>query len=88
LVAGVLHDACDGDATNVKMDILVAGSIWEVTVASQTLNRGGKVAMAGADVVETATTSENIVGEIVNDAVATGDTKAQVLILGGAQLAL
>jgi len=83
LVAGVLHNACDANATLVEMDILVPGSVWEVTVSSLTANRGIKVAMAGADAVDAGTIGGPAVGILVNEAIATADTKAQVLIIGG-----
>jgi len=83
LVAGVLHDACDGDATNVQMDKLCPGSVWEATVDTLTANRGIKVAMAGTDAVDAGTTSDPAVGIIVNVAIGATDTKADIYIPGG-----
>ena len=82
-VAGVMHEDGAIDETGLKMDLLVPGSIWEVTVATQTLNRGALVYMAGASNVDAGSITNIAVGIIVNAAVASGDTTAQVLILGG-----
>lgn len=83
LVAGVMHEDGAANATGKQMDLLMPGSIWEVTVASQTINREVKVAMAGTDTVDAGTQADPAVGKIVNAAVVDTDTKAQVLILGG-----
>lgn len=83
LVAGVMHDDGDANETNVKLDVLMPGSIWEVTVSSQTINQGTKVAMAGASNVDAGTSTNPSVGIIINGNVASGDTTAQILVLGG-----
>ena len=83
LVAGVLHDDGDANETGVVMDLLVPGSVWEVTVDTLTANREVKVAMAGTDAVDAGTSADPAVGKIVNAAVGASDTTAQVFILGG-----
>lgn len=83
LVAGVMHEDGDAAETGVQMDLLMPGSIWEVTVATLTANREVKVAMSGTDTVDAGTASDPAVGKIVNKAVVSSDTKAEVLILGG-----
>ena len=83
LVAGVLHDDGAANETGVKMDLLVPGSVWEVTVDTLTANREVKVAMAGTDIVDAGTSTNPAVGKIINAAVGASDTTAEIFILGG-----
>jgi len=83
LVAGVLHNDAVANETGVVMDLLVPGSVWEVTVDTLTANREVKVAMAGPDTVDAGTQGDPAIGKIVNAAVGASDTTAQIFILGG-----
>ena len=83
LVAGVLHNDGVANEVGVVMDLLVPGSVWEATVDTLTANREVKVAMSGVDAVDEGSTSDPAIGKIVNSKIASGDTKAEIFILGG-----
>lgn len=80
---GVMHEDADANETGLKMDLLMPGSVWEAGVSSQTLNRFAPVYAAGGGNVDDGSTGDIPVGVVVNSAVATGDTTAQIAIIGG-----
>ena len=79
---GVMHEDVAANGTG-KMDLLVPGSIWEVGVSSQTLNRFAWVYAAGSGNVDAGSAGNVAIGKIVNSAVVSADTTAQVYIVGG-----
>lgn len=79
---GVMHENGAASESNVSMDMLIPGDIWEATVDSQTLSMGDKAEMAGADTVDAGTGTQPAVGRIVNYTLTASMTKAQIEILG------
>lgn len=85
-VAGVIHENGAANATKVKMDLLVPGSIWEVTeglTGDTEINRGGLVYIKDADDVDEGSASDIAVGRVVNEKLTADSTTGQILILGG-----
>ena len=79
---GVMHEDVAANGTG-KMDLLLPGSIWEVGVSSQTLDRFAWVYAAGSGNVDAGATGNIAVGKVVNSPVTTADTTAQIYIVGG-----
>jgi len=80
-VHGVMHEDGDADETKRIMQHLVPGTVWEVPVSGQTLARGTRVALAGADgSVDAGTSGNPSPGYIVDYDVTTAHTVAHLYI--------
>jgi len=82
-IAGVMHEDGAIGADNIFMDYLVPGAVWGVTVTSQTLVRGTKVALAASKEIDDGAASGASIGRIVDADVGTDDTEAFIIIERG-----
>lgn len=84
-VAGVMHEDGAASETGLEMDILVPGSVWEVTVSSQDpdLNRGVLVYMGASSNVDEGSAGNIAIGRVINVKITDASTTAQIFIIGG-----
>jgi len=66
-----------------EAEYLVPGSVWRVTVDTQTLARGALVYAAGAEAVDDGTAADEAIGRIVDADVGATDTTADIVIVEG-----
>ena len=82
-VDGVTDDAMTAATDNYNYELLCPGAVWRVDKATgDTLKRGEKVAMSGADEVDDGTTGNPAIGMVVDQDKASDDTTVDIVILG------